>query len=60
LLIGQEIWDRVLQVYDAAQACGAASSTETKTELIIDRNVEYVVRVAKALASKPKGPPNDR
>lgn len=51
----------VAQVYDAAQASGAATKTETHVSLLRDRaipGVDFVIRMcAAALSAKPKGPP---
>ncbi|KAF6265779.1 ATP adenylyltransferase-domain-containing protein [Scenedesmus sp. NREL 46B-D3] len=49
------LWSKVLQVYDAAQASGAATKADTKVHTYRDGNVEFVLRIASALKSKPKG-----
>ena len=49
------------QVYNAAQASGAATKTETHVSLLRDPaipGVDFVIRMcAAALSAKPKGPP---
>lgn len=49
------LWQHVLEVYDKAQQTGAATKTDTKVEVLADSNVEFVLRLASALKSKPKG-----
>ena len=49
------LWQRVLEVYDAAQASGAATKTDTSTQLFEDGGITFVLRLASALKAKPKG-----
>lgn len=59
--VGQSLWARVLEVYDAAQASGAAMKTDTRLQQIEDAGVSFVLRVVSALRSKPTGiSSNDR
>jgi len=60
-LSNAELWKRIVEVYNRAQSTGACSKTDTKVELLPDPStgIEFVVRVATALKSKPKGPPKE-
>lgn len=49
------LWQRVLEVYDQAQASGAATKTDTKIQLFEDGGITFVLRLASALKAKPKG-----
>lgn len=49
------LWQRVLEVYDTAQETGAATKTDTQVELCESGGINFVLRVASALKSKPKG-----
>ncbi|WIA11719.1 hypothetical protein OEZ85_011814 [Tetradesmus obliquus] len=49
------LWSKVLQVYDAAQASGAATKTDTQVTTCSDAGVTFVLRIAAALKAKPKG-----
>lgn len=51
----QGLWQRLVQVYDAAQASGAATKTNTQTHVCVDGGVPFVLRIASALKAKPKG-----
>lgn len=55
-LEGPEIWDRIQETYSSAREKGAASTTDTDTELLVDEqsNICFVLRVATALLDKPK------
>lgn len=52
-----ELWQRVVNIYDKAQDSGAATKTKPKVELFKDEDygVEFVLRLAEILKSKPKG-----
>eukprot|EP00197_Chlamydomonas_leiostraca_P002297 CAMPEP_0202857802 /NCGR_PEP_ID=MMETSP1391-20130828/601_1 /ASSEMBLY_ACC=CAM_ASM_000867 /TAXON_ID=1034604 /ORGANISM="Chlamydomonas leiostraca, Strain SAG 11-49" /LENGTH=312 /DNA_ID=CAMNT_0049536653 /DNA_START=76 /DNA_END=1014 /DNA_ORIENTATION=- len=52
------MWQAVLRTYDAAQASGAATMTQTQVELVPDQatGVTFVVRLAPSLRAKPKAP----
>lgn len=49
------LWQQVVAVYDQAQQTGAATKIETKLEECEDGGIKFVLRVASALKSKPKG-----
>jgi len=49
------LWQQVVAVYDKAQQTGAATKIETKLEECEDGGINFVLRVASALKSKPKG-----
>lgn len=49
------LWQQVVAVYDKAQEIGAATKTETKVQECEDNGIRFVLRVASALKSKPKG-----
>lgn len=53
-----EVWERVQERYQQAQASSASSMTETREELLWDEayGVTFVLRVAAALRDKPKAP----
>eukprot|EP00775_Hariotina_reticulata_P007505 gene7505-7715_t len=49
------LWQQVVAVYGKAQGIGAATKTETKVQECEDNGIRFVLRVASALKSKPKG-----
>lgn len=56
-LAGAALWGRAVEVYDAAQASGASSKTDTRVEVLPDGGIDFVLRMATALRAKPKGVP---
>ena len=58
-LAKDQIWQRTCDVYDAAQKCGASSTTETSVELwqesVGQTQVDWVLRLASILKKKPTG-----
>jgi hypothetical protein len=55
VLAGQPLWEAVVHRFDASGTAGARSSIDTQAELLTDQGVEFVIRLATALKSKPKG-----
>lgn len=57
----QVSWDKIVDTYQKAQESGAASRTETTTQIITDQRlpIKFVLRVSASLRDKPK-PPKSR
>eukprot|EP01024_Parvocaulis_polyphysoides_P068045 TRINITY_DN8242_c0_g2_i2.p1 TRINITY_DN8242_c0_g2~~TRINITY_DN8242_c0_g2_i2.p1 ORF type:complete len:390 (+),score=44.92 TRINITY_DN8242_c0_g2_i2:581-1750(+) len=55
------LWERVGEVFERANQLGAATKFDSRVEIIRDEqyDVNFVVRLAPALAKKPKGNNND-
>lgn len=46
------LWSRVQEQTKLAKACGAIQSIHTESEFIVDRNIQFLVRVASNLAKR--------
>lgn len=54
-----QLWNDIIQRYDAAQAASTSSMTQTNTELVNDAGVQFILKIATTLRDKPKAPPSN-
>lgn len=52
----KELWQGILERYDAAQAAKASTLTDTNTEVITDGGIGFILKIATTLRDKPKAP----
>lgn len=50
------LWQQITERYDCAQQIAAANMMDTKTEVLSDGDMQFVIRVAARLRDKPKAP----
>ena len=52
----EKLWTGIAQKYEKAQAAQAATITDTSTEILIEFDIPFILKVATVLRDKPKGP----
>jgi sulfate adenylyltransferase (ADP) / ATP adenylyltransferase len=50
-----KLWDDIVGTYDRAQAAQVSTITDTSTEIFIDNDIPFILKIAAVLRDKPKG-----
>lgn len=50
-----KLWEDIVETYDKAQAAQASTITDTSTDVYVDNDVPFILKIASVLRDKPKG-----
>jgi len=52
-----KLWEDIVETYDKAQAAQASTITDTSTDIYLDNDVPFILKIASILRDKPKETP---